>query len=365
MTSRATNANLMKVKNRKLILNLIRQQGMSRAQISKITGLTKASISNTVEFLLSKKIITETPSDLGKVGRNPLILALAENAFFIPCVNITRKFVDVGILNWCGTEVSSKRLVVGTPQQTISTIAKELKKQIKASKIDNSKFFDVGLTTPGPVDTGSGKILNATNFDAWKNINIVAELSKRLQRNVILDNVSNGCALGEFYFGTAKNVSNFLSIIVDEGIGAGAVVDGKLFRKMNEWGHTTIKFDGKKCPCGNTGCLEIYASTSSILKGSKYTSWKDVVDANAKSIIKKEAEYLSAGITSALNIFDFDLILLSSEISYKPDYILELIRSNIKNTLSRKIVDVDVASAKTPLCYPAALSLHKFFVYEM
>ena len=128
----------------------------------------------------------------------------------------------------------------------------------------------LGITAPGPLDSGKGTILNPPNFKKWKNTAIVSELKKTFDFDIMLENNASALAVAEKNYGAARGFSDFILLVVDTGVGAGIITDGSLYKGSNslgaELGHTSIIYNGKKCDCGNNGCLEVYASVPAILE---------------------------------------------------------------------------------------------------
>lgn len=326
-----TNANKMKEKNRRLILNLIRQNPLSRAEISRITSLTKAAVSIIVDELINSDIIFEVKSDDTGVGRHPLQLRLNPKYIYALGINITRECTQVGIVDINGHVLCEESYDTSAKDYVLEHIICSTQRMITANHIPEEKIYGVGVCAPGPLDCENTTILNPPNFKEWHYENIGLRLSKALNKNIYLENVSGGLALCEKYFGTAKTLDNFILINVSDGIGSGIVNSGSLLRTASELGHTSICYNGIKCECGNSGCIEKYASIPSILKDTKYHRWQEVIDNNDAVIITHEADYLACGIVNAVNLFGFEHVILSGDITYKSDVLIAAVNERLKN----------------------------------
>lgn len=327
---KATNANTMKERNKRLVLDLIRQAKLSRAEIAAVTGLTKPAVSVIIEDLICRGIVLETPSTVTSVGRRPLILTLNKDAGYAIGVNITRLVFTVGLINLHGEILNQETHSIAPDiQSTLNAIEAAVWRQMQHAKQD--KLLGIGVTTPGPVDARTGTIINPPNFSDWHNFSVVERFTELSGLPVYLENIANAWALGEKYFGVAKDVSNFLTLIVDEGVGSGIVLGGKIYQGINELGHTSIKFDGIPCACGNKGCLEQYASMPALLNGSGFTNWKQVIDQQARHLITKEAEYLSAALVNAANLFHLQMIVLAGDIRYQPQQLIPYIEQAMQD----------------------------------
>ncbi len=359
---KGTNAAAMRIKNEKIILSLINRGHVSRVDIAKKTGLTKAAVTIIIDDLKQRKIVNEQEEKTKTVGRNPVILSLNETAFYIIGVNIARHHITVGITDLGGNIISQDDFAICQPYEATQQIKRTIDEQIKKSEIDISKIYKISVVTPGPVDTQNGVILNPPNFKDWHNFPIVSKLESLTGIEVVLENVSSATAIAEKYFGAAFATENFLTLQIDEGVGSGIVINDALFKGPSELGHTSIKYDGEKCECGNHGCLEMYASMPQILKTSAYNKWSDVVDNNEESILSAEAEYLSVAIISANNIFNFEKIVLCGDLTYKFEKIVALISSKVeKNILAKDTLEICAGMVKSKLLIASSVGINSLF----
>jgi glucokinase len=178
-------------------------------------------------------------------------------------------------------------------------------------------------------------------------------LQERLGKKTFLTNDANAAALGEFYFGAARGVRNFIYITISTGIGGGIVIDGKIYTGAigiaGEVGHMTIDDNGPICNCGNRGCWETLASGTALAREAKRrihegvkTSILKYVDGDLESLtapaVHKAAEqgdkfareliartgyYVGVGLTNLINIFNPELIVIGGGLSNIGDMLLE------------------------------------------
>lgn len=361
-----TNSSLMKENNKKLILNLIRQGDFSRAEISKTIRLTKASVTIIVEELIKENMVYEEESDYSGVGRKPVYLRLRDDFAYAIGINITRHSYSVGLVNIKGDLISVKgkkhnNLPPDMVLNEISNLVTEM-----ADIVSNKKMLGIGAVTPGPVDYKTGTILRPPNFSIWHNYEIAKKLTEKCGINVRLENVSNAYALSEKYFGSCRNEENYAYIIIDEGIGSGIVINGRLFRGQNgngnELGHTSINLEGIKCECGNVGCLEKYASIPAILKNTGYRSWKEAVDCGANDLIEKERKYLSFALVNLINLFDLNKIIIGGDIAYNgKGFAEELADAVNKKVITDNTVNVSVGADIDKTVVAASSVINEFF----
>ncbi|HEY8851999.1 MAG TPA: ROK family protein, partial [Gemmatimonadaceae bacterium] len=133
-------------------------------------------------------------------------------------------------------------------------------------------FLGVGIGSPGPLDRAKGIVIVTPNL-GWKNFPLRDEIAKRVGLDATLDNDANCATLGEFWCGAAKGGRNVIGMTLGTGIGGGLILEGKLYHGASdvagEIGHTTIDSTGRRCKCGNYGCLEAYASGPAIAERAR------------------------------------------------------------------------------------------------
>ena len=365
---RGTNAGLMKENNKSLILSMIRRSDFSRADLAKATGLTKATISLLVDEMMQDGLIFDEPAKgMNGVGRHPLILRLCESSRHVLGLGLARNDYQLGLYDLGGNclEMETRSYMPGDVSATADNIAEQIEKY--KLMLPNSSIIGIGIASPGPVDYKTGTILNPPNFSKWHNCNICELLSKKTGLPTVLERDSYAFAMAEQYFGCCQTEENFAYIVIDEGIGSGIVINNKFYRGSHgrgcELGHTSIALDGKPCACGNNGCLERYASVPSLLEGTRYSTWREMINANDLDIIEKEAEYLSGALVNLINLFDLETIVLGGEVIYGGYRLANIIQSQVKNrTIVSHPVRITVtASEKSKALGGASIAMHNLF----
>lgn len=388
MKNNATNSTSMKSSNRRLILNTVRKKPVSRAELARMTGLTRAAVTLIVDELIKDGIIIETGTAEADYGRKPVLLDLDSNSYYAVGVSITRDGCIIGIMNIKGVLLEKRCVNLNSSfdaYANIKTIIEDVQKIISDSAFPYEKFFGIGISTPGPVDINTGTILNPPNFNIWHNINIVQEFKKSFHFNIFLENNSNSLAHAEKNYGSGSEFQSFMLMVVDTGIGAGIIIKENIYRGVggfgSEVGHTSIDINGKTCNCGNRGCLEVYASIPSVLESiqryqKNITSWNEVVDMAlngdevCRKAIENEAFYLSAGIVNAMNILELEAVILTGYILYRPEMLLDLIRKNVENTaITRHIRKLHIMNSSidkdSEVVSSASIIFEKYFRGEV
>jgi glucokinase len=140
-----------------------------------------------------------------------------------------------------------------------------------AQKYKNSApLLGIGIGVPGIVDVEAGMMRAAVNLPGWADYPARSEIERRLRTPVILENDGNVAAMGEKWLGAAKNYSDMAMLTLGTGVGGGLVLGDAIWHGVNgmagEFGHITVEPDGPLCPCGNCGCLELYASATAVVR---------------------------------------------------------------------------------------------------
>ena len=189
---------------------------------------------------------------------------------------------------------------------------------------------------PGAVDSDKAVVLQAPNLPSLVNFGLKAALEHRLGWPVFLENDANAAAVGEMWLGAARGCRDVMSVTLGTGVGGGLILDGELWRGAHgsggEIGHTTVDpFSDLKCKCGNTGCLELFASATAIVRmtrenlaffpDSRLTS-DDLTaeqvykrgregDELALAVFRKFGMYLGIGLANLINLIDPEIIVIT------------------------------------------------------
>jgi glucokinase len=194
-------------------------------------------------------------------------------------------------------------------------------------KCDERPVVAASIMVPGAVDAEKAIVVAAPNLPSLINFALKAELQQRLGWPVVLENDANAAAVGEMWLGAARGCTNVVSVTLGTGVGGGVIHDGKLWRgshgSAGEIGHTTVDpFSGLKCKCGNTGCLELFASATAIVRmarelGMDATSAEKVYEAGrsgdktALSVFERFGMYLGIGLANLINLIDPQVIVIT------------------------------------------------------
>ena len=254
--------------NRNLVFNLIRtRQSLSRADLARVSGLQRSTVSLIVEDLIKERWILEGSTGRPPRGRRPTFLELNHQRAVI-ALDIHPAQTTVAVTDLGGKIVAQNVVALPPdPNKAIQSIIMAIRKLIAAH---GDKSFDgIGISLPGRADARLEKLIFAPNLN-WP----VASIKSRIQRatglRVEMDNVANACALSEVWFGDSDGLHDLVVVNVSEGIGTGIFANGQLLRGANgmagEFGHVQMESDGPLCGCGGHGCWETVGSNRAGLR---------------------------------------------------------------------------------------------------
>lgn len=229
-------------------------------------------------------------------------------------------------------------------------------------------FLGVGIGAPGPLDREQGLVLVAPNL-GWHNIPLRDRMTALTGLPAALDNDANCATYGEWWVGAAKGARNVIGMTIGTGIGGGIIFDGKLYHGSSdvagEIGHTTIDQTGRRCGCGNYGCLEAYASGTAIAERAREALSFDQPsilpgmvdgdvaritaatvygaaaqgDAVALEIVRDTARFLGTGIANLLNVFNPDCVVIAGGVTQAGEALFGPLRQEVRRRAFKPAVD--------------------------
>jgi predicted NBD/HSP70 family sugar kinase len=248
--------------NRNLIFNQIRtRQPISRADLARLSGLQRSTVSLIVEELLAERWIVE--GSLGKLprGRRPTFLHLNGQRGVL-ALDIHPSQTTLAVTDLGGKVLAASLIALpANPQKVIPAIVDAIRTMIAAHS--DRSFDGIGMSLPGRFDPLHERSIFAPNVD-WPIGRIKSRVEQAIGLPVVVDNVANACALSEVWFGYSDGLHDLVVVNVSEGIGTGIFANGRILRgeggSAGEFGHVQMDPNGLPCGCGSRGCWETVAS---------------------------------------------------------------------------------------------------------
>ncbi len=258
---------------------------------------------------------------------------------------------------------------VGVVDRIHALIERVIAETMAAERVTREAFLGVGIGSPGPLDRERGIVIITPNL-GWRNFPLRDEVMRRTGLPATLDNDANCATLGEWWQGAAKGARHVVGLTIGTGIGGGLILNGRLYHGASdvagELGHTSIDSTGRRCKCGNYGCLEAYASGPAIadrareaLSGGEASILCSLVDNEvdritaqtvydaaqrgdplAREVVRDTARFLGAGVANLLNIFNPDVVVIAGGVTQAGDALFEPLRAEVKRRAFRPAVDV-------------------------
>ena len=243
-------------------------------------------------------------------------------------------------------------------EYTVNNIKEAIKDLIKETDSQTKDIQGIGFGFPGQVDYKSGIVRLAPNIPGWVDVPIAQKIEEEFGISTRVDNDVRCAALGELNFGAGKGCENLICITVGTGIGSGLIVNGKLVRGASnaagEIGHIKLQMNGGPiCGCGDTGCLEAFASGPAIvamaedyIKGGKSTKYRELANPEITPYIVYEAakagdpvarriftvigEYIGIGLTSVINLLNPEKVIIGGGVAAAGEFLMDSIKETVK-----------------------------------
>ena len=255
--------------NRRIALNFIRRHDpMSRADLARLSGLQRSTVSAIVDQLIDEGWVTEGAVGRAPRGRRPRFLHLNVERAGILAVELRPEITTVGL---AGVDARFVEQTSWPTPHTPEAFVRKLARTVATMRRAYPKIVceGIGISVPGRV-SATRRLVFAPNL-RWGDVDLAALIESAIGLPVVLENAANACALAELWFGRhSEDIQHLLAVTVSEGIGVGMLVNGQLVHggqaMAGEFGHITIDEDGPPCPCGKRGCWERYASNSAAVQ---------------------------------------------------------------------------------------------------
>jgi predicted NBD/HSP70 family sugar kinase len=258
------------------VLKVLRERGaLSSADIARLSGLAKSTVSGAVAKLRDAGVIAESSRPRAKgsqTGRPATLLTLNPRVGGVVGIMMDIDEIRAVLADVSHAVLARRAVRVGadyTLEEGLAAIEQVVADVTEAVGFTAKQIFGAGVAVPGPVHPVTGRVGRSNMIPNWRGVHIGEAFANRLSMPVFADNESNCSALGELMWGAARGFSNVVYIKLDVGVGGAVIVDGKIVRGVaggaGEFGHMTYRSDGPLCRCGNRGCFHMYCSTLALL----------------------------------------------------------------------------------------------------
>ncbi|MEH7012181.1 ROK family protein [Neobacillus niacini] len=344
-------ASYIKKINRSLIISKIIEHGMiSRADLAKITGLNKATISVQAAELLTEDLIIETQQEHKNLGRRPIMLSINHQAGYALGIDLDKSVITLSLSDLSGTSLEIHSIETDTSDYDV--ILELLAKQITDYKqrFSQAPYGLIGVVIGIHGIVNNDETIYFVPHHQWHNKNLKSDLKNVTGVNIYIENNANLCSFAEIVYKHYQS-ENLLSVSLYSGIGLGIMVNSKLLKGCDgyagEIGHMIIVPDGLPCRCGNLGCWEQYASESSFMKQLSASHKKVNVtyeetyhlfmedDPVTCKLMKDYIKFLSYGLNNIINLYNPEILVINSELLRLYPNALAEIKAHLTSTVGQ------------------------------
>jgi glucokinase-like ROK family protein len=356
--------------NRNLVLKTISgRESISRAETSRVTSLTRTTVSEIVAELIAEGLVREVGIGRSRGGKSPILLSLVADSRHVIGLDLAYDKFSGAIINLRGeiSRLVDEPIPSADGDAALASVYEVLDKLVGLAR---RPLVGIGVGTPGLVDASRGVVVNAVNLN-WKNLPLGQLLQDRYHLPVAVLNDSQAAAVGEHTFGEDhKPESNLIVINVRHGIGAGIIINGQLFHGdgggAGEIGHVVVvREGGLPCRCGNMGCLETVASTRAVVQRAQMLARhsemsplaaapQDITferleqafaagDPLARQVVLEAGRFMGMAISSLVGTLNIRKILIAGDITRFGKPFLDSVKDTMsQTTLARLIQDTEV-----------------------
>src|SRR5579864_122647 len=344
---------LLRAINERTVLDLIHRQGpLSRAQVARVSGLSKPTVSLTLTGLLDARLVREVGRQRGERGPSALLYELNPAAGWVVGVDVGRRWVRAAIADITGTivarrderaRVTSARMLIGQ----IGSIARHLAAD---AGVRWSQITHAAIGSPGVFDPLHGYVAMAPNLPGWGRSGIVEAVRAELGTNVNFENDVNLAALAERADGLGRNVDSFVFLSVGTGVGMALVIDGRLYRGAHgaagEVAYMPLGMGDPHDPANRRrGAFEESAAAAGVVRIARRLGMRPPLTperifsaarrghAVALRVVEAEAARLALAIATVTPVLDPELVILGGGIGRNGDLLLEPIERELRQLL--------------------------------
>ena len=371
--------------NETVFLHLIRdRQPISRADLSKFTGLRPGTVSAIVNRLIKNDLVYEGVEGPSSGGRPPKYLHINADSIYVLAIDIG--VIDtVYVVSDFNGEILNRRSIrtEGKSDEFLNRLANEIDSMVDAGGY-RERLGAVGVSVPGLIDRSTGVLSVSPNLE-WADVPVRSFLENRLELPVFVENDANAAAFSELWYGPLdeSSVRTLLYILVVEGLGTGLIINGQLHvgsrHGLGGFGHMSIDPNGELCSCGRRGCWETFASERATVEryhrvtakqGGSMLGLAEIIDLAKRNdpvaieTLKIAGEYLGQGVSNLVHGIYPETVVIGGAITAAWPIIEPVIYEKLgsKYLESSGMVTVRPASVDRPSLYGAIpIALQNYF----
>lgn len=346
------------IRRNRILRTLLEEGRLSLTDVAKRTGISLPMVSKLAAALREEKlIVTGDGGKIDRAGRPPIVAQLDGDAGYILGFDVGHRNTNIVLINLELRLVLERHVAsppLGNDPAIVGWLAAKIEETLGEASVSRKKLLGIGLSVPGIVRGREGVSETYLNFGPTP---LREVLETEFKKPVHIEHDAKAMALGERWFGAAKNARNVLCLNIGWGLGLGIIADGRLYYGRDgyagEFGHLQVVPNGLLCQCGKRGCLETVASgraiarmarerllggaPSRLLEKAAVTTME--VDAEqvvgaamagdqfSIEILEDAGRFLGEGVAKLINLFNPELIILGGRVSSGKHFILDPVRA--------------------------------------
>jgi predicted NBD/HSP70 family sugar kinase len=349
----AATPSLLRALNERSVLELIHRRGpLSRAQVARVSGLSKPTVSLALTGLLDARLVREVGRSRGERGPSALLYELNPGAGWVVGIDVGRRWARAAIANIAGAVVARRdeRAKVGSAKTLIGQIGTMGRRLAGEAGVDWSQVTHAVLGSPGVFDPARDYVAMAPNLPGWSRHGLVEAVREELGTNVTFENDVNLAALAEHEHGHGRNVNTFVFLAVGMGVGMALVIDGRLYRGAHgaagEIAYLPIGVGDPHDPSNRRrGAFEEAAAAAGVVRIARDLGMTMPItaerifgaarrgDGTAGRVVEMEAQRLALAIATITPVLDPELVILGGGIGRNGDLLLGPIEHELRKLL--------------------------------
>jgi predicted NBD/HSP70 family sugar kinase len=312
-------------------------------------------------------------------GRPPILLSFEPSSGAAVGIDFGHNHVRVVVSDLASNLLAERRLLLDTDhdaaQDGLDAAANLVDEALTDAGVERARVVGAGMGLPGPIEQPSGVVGSPAILPGWVGVPAAAEMRRRLELPIAVDNDANLGALAEAAFGAARDARDLVYLKVSSGIGAGLILNGRLYRGAaglaGELGHRIVDPEGPVCRCGNRGCLETIASSNALLARLRPVHGDGLTvdgmlalaragDEAARGVLAEAGSAIGRAVADVLNVLNPELVVVGGELADAGELLLGPVREAIARCALRPAAErarlvIGVLGLRAPVLGAVAL----------
>lgn len=349
---KATRQQIRTHNNRLILKTIYDNPKVSRADVARLTGLTRTTVSDVVSELMADGLVEEVAVGPSAGGKPPILLGVVDDSRCMIGLDLANSEFRGAIVNLRGEIKQQVSLPIDDQDgEAALAVVTEL---IDALLPEGPPVLGIGIGTPGLMDAQRGVVRHAVNLN-WENLPLGDLLEDRYGMPIYIANDSQAAALAEYTFGGSSDTNNLVVVKVGRGIGAGLIINGQLYYGdgfgAGEIGHVQAVEDGELCRCGNRGCLETVASSRAMIRQAQASFDRSMLremvahpsdvttsrlieayeagDPVTQAVVRQAGEYLATAVSHLVGVLNIERIVIAGSTARFGEGLVEPIREQL------------------------------------